>query len=91
VQKRQSSQQCHLAILGPTSIKDVCKTLVKLTPGHYSLTTEKEKSEITRVNKNFKKPEANYTLDIFAHIIALNRYEPQVSMTNQGKRFKNIL
>jgi hypothetical protein len=31
--KRQSSQQCHLALLGPTSVKAVSKTLVKLTPG----------------------------------------------------------
>ncbi len=32
-QKRQSSQQCRLALLGPTSVKAVRKTLVKLTPG----------------------------------------------------------
>ncbi len=31
--KRQSSQQCHLALLGPTSVKAASKTLVKLTPG----------------------------------------------------------
>jgi len=31
--KRQSSQQCHLALLGPTSIKAARKTLVKLSPG----------------------------------------------------------
>jgi len=33
VQKRQSSQQCHLGLLGPTSVKAARKTLVKLTPG----------------------------------------------------------
>jgi len=32
--KRQSSQQCGLALLGPTSVKAARKTLVKLTPGH---------------------------------------------------------
>jgi len=32
-QKRQSSQQCRLALLGPTSIKAAHKMLVKLTPG----------------------------------------------------------
>ncbi len=32
LKKRQSSQQCHLALLGPTSVKAVGKTLVKLTP-----------------------------------------------------------
>jgi len=31
--KRQSSRQCHLALLGPTSVKGARKTLVKLTPG----------------------------------------------------------
>jgi hypothetical protein len=31
-QKRQSSQQCHLALLGSTSLKAASKTLVKLTP-----------------------------------------------------------
>jgi hypothetical protein len=31
--KRQSSQQCHLAVLGPTSVKAARKMLVKLTPG----------------------------------------------------------
>jgi hypothetical protein len=31
--KRQSSQQCHLALLGHTSIKAAHKMLVKLTPG----------------------------------------------------------
>ncbi len=31
--KRQSSQQCHLALLGPMSLKAASKTLVKLTPG----------------------------------------------------------
>jgi len=31
--KRQSSWQCRLALLGPTSIKAARKTLVKLTPG----------------------------------------------------------
>jgi len=30
--KRQSSQQCHLALLGPTRVKAAPKTLVKLTP-----------------------------------------------------------
>jgi len=30
--KRQSSQQCHLALLGPTSVKAAQKTLVKSTP-----------------------------------------------------------
>jgi len=30
--KKQSSQQCHLPLLGPTSVKAACKTLVKLTP-----------------------------------------------------------
>jgi len=30
--KIQSSQQCHLALLGPTSVKAACKMLVKLTP-----------------------------------------------------------
>jgi len=29
--KRQSSQQCHLALLGPTSVKAARKMLVKLT------------------------------------------------------------
>jgi len=35
--KRQSSQQCHLALLEPNSVKAAHKTLVKLTPGgpHY--------------------------------------------------------
>jgi len=32
VQKRQSSQQCHLALLGPTSVKAAHKMLVNLTP-----------------------------------------------------------
>jgi len=31
-QKRQSSQQCRLALLGPTGIKAVRRTLMKLTP-----------------------------------------------------------
>ncbi len=31
--KRRLSQQCHLALLGPMSVKAACKTLVKLTPG----------------------------------------------------------
>jgi hypothetical protein len=31
--KRQSSQLCHLALLGPTSVKAAHKMLVKLTPG----------------------------------------------------------
>jgi len=31
--KRKSCQQCHLALLGPTSVKDARKTLVKLTLG----------------------------------------------------------
>ncbi len=31
--KRQSSQQSHLALLGPTSVKAASKTLVKLIPG----------------------------------------------------------
>jgi len=37
--KRQSSQQCHLALLWPTSVKSGRKTLVKLTPDreHYSV------------------------------------------------------
>jgi len=30
--KRQSSQQCHLALLGPTSVKAASKTLMKFTP-----------------------------------------------------------
>jgi len=30
--KRQSSEQCYLALLGPTSIKTAHKMLVKLTP-----------------------------------------------------------
>jgi len=34
---RQSSQQYHLALLGPTSVKAARKTLVKLTPGWESL------------------------------------------------------
>jgi len=34
VQKRQSNQQCCLALLGPTSVKAAHKTLVKLTQGH---------------------------------------------------------
>jgi len=33
VQKRQSSQQRHLVLLGPTSVKAARKTLVKLPPG----------------------------------------------------------
>ncbi len=32
-QKRQSSQQCHLVLLGPTSVKAARKMLVKLTLG----------------------------------------------------------
>jgi hypothetical protein len=32
--KRQSSQQCHLALLELTSLKAARKTLVKLTPGN---------------------------------------------------------
>jgi hypothetical protein len=32
--KRQSSQQCHLALLGRTSVKAAHKTLVKLTRSH---------------------------------------------------------
>jgi len=36
--KRQSSQQCHLALLGPTSVKAAHKKLVKLTPGGVNLT-----------------------------------------------------
>jgi hypothetical protein len=31
--KRESSLQCRLALLGPTSAKSVLNTLVKLTPG----------------------------------------------------------
>jgi len=31
--KRQSSWQCRLALLEPTSLKAACKRLVKLTPG----------------------------------------------------------
>jgi len=30
--KRQSSQQCHLVLLGPKSVKAARKKLVKLTP-----------------------------------------------------------
>jgi len=30
--KRQSSQQCRLALLGPMGVKAVCRTLMKLTP-----------------------------------------------------------
>jgi hypothetical protein len=33
VQKRQSSQQCHLALLGPMRVKAARKTLGKLRPG----------------------------------------------------------
>jgi len=33
--KRQSSWQCRLALLGPTSVKAVSKMLVKLTPGFH--------------------------------------------------------
>jgi len=32
--KRQSSQQCHLVLLGPSSIRAAHKTLVKLTTGY---------------------------------------------------------
>jgi len=32
-QKRQSCQQCRLALLGPTSVKAARKALVKLIPG----------------------------------------------------------
>jgi len=32
-QKRQSSQQCRLALLGPTFVKAVCRALMKSTPG----------------------------------------------------------
>jgi hypothetical protein len=35
--KRQSSQQCHLALLGPTSVKAPYKMLVKLTPGYFEI------------------------------------------------------
>jgi len=35
-QKRKSSQQCHLALLGPMSVKAARKSLVKLTLGHPS-------------------------------------------------------
>ncbi len=31
--KRQSSQQCHFALLGPKSAKAVHRTLMKSTPG----------------------------------------------------------
>jgi len=31
--KRKSSQQCHLALSGPTSVKAARKMLVKLTQG----------------------------------------------------------
>jgi len=31
-QKRQSSQQCCLALLGPTGVKAIRRTLMKLTP-----------------------------------------------------------
>jgi len=31
--KKQSNQQCHLALLEPTSIKAARKTVMKLTPG----------------------------------------------------------
>jgi len=37
VQKRQSSQQCHLVLLGPTSVKAARKMLVKLTPAAAAL------------------------------------------------------
>jgi len=30
---KKDSQQCHLALLGPTSVKAARKTLMKLTPG----------------------------------------------------------
>jgi len=30
--KRQSSQQCHLALLGPMSVKAAHKMFIKLTP-----------------------------------------------------------
>jgi len=39
--KRQSSQQCHLAFLGPRSVKAACKTLVKSTPGHLLVNNQK--------------------------------------------------
>ena len=32
VEPECASQQCHLALLGPTSVKAACKTLVILTP-----------------------------------------------------------
>jgi len=34
--KRQLSQQCHLVLLGPTSVKAAGKMMVKLTPGYGS-------------------------------------------------------
>jgi len=46
--KRLSSQQCHLALLGPTSIKAAHKRLVKLTQGcstqHRQKTDKTEKT-----------------------------------------------
>ncbi len=36
-QKRQSSQQCCLTLLGPTSVKAFHKMLMKLTPGLRSI------------------------------------------------------
>jgi len=32
-QKRQSSQQCRLALLGPMGVKAVCRMLMKFSPG----------------------------------------------------------
>jgi len=47
VKKRQSSQQCHLVLLGPTSIKAARKALVKLTPGVTEKAATYGKSRIT--------------------------------------------
>jgi len=43
-QKKQSSWQCCLALLGPTSVKAVCKTLMKLSHGGERGTKVSQKS-----------------------------------------------
>ncbi len=39
--KRKSSWQCHLALLGPTSVKAAHKTLAKLTPDSEDLSQQR--------------------------------------------------
>jgi len=69
VKKRQSSQQCHLVLLGPTSIKAARKALVKLTPG----VTEKAATYGKKSNHPFSVCQKNCRQSGFYKNLAANK------------------